>query len=79
MVAWRSKRLSAIGELFFAYDDEGREEGFLADGGGPGVRRMADGAGLVGGLVTRLAFASCKNRSPCLGWRDEWRELELGV
>lgn len=68
-----------MGELFFAYDDDGRDEGFLAEGG-PGVRRIGGGAALLVGLVTRFAVASGKNRSMlCRGWRDEWRELEFGV
>lgn len=66
---WRSKRFSTIGELFFVWDDEGRDDGFLADAGsGPGVvRRMVDGAGRAAGLGARDSVVSGTNRSTCRG------------
>lgn len=77
MVACRSKRFSTIGELFLAWDEEGREDGFLAEDEGPGVvRRAVDD---IAGFEARGAAASVINRSICRGWRDEWRELEFGV
>lgn len=86
MGAWRSKCLSTIGELFFAWEDDGRDEGFLDEVAKAGVvRRIGAEAGILTGLLTRCAVASGAGRSPsrgwspCRGWRDEWRELELGV
>lgn len=77
---WRSKRFSTIGELFFAWDDEGRDDGFLDAGSKTGVvRRIVDDVIRPAGLAARAAVASGANRSPCRGWRDECRELELGV
>lgn len=81
-----------------AWEEEGREEGFLTDcgpgvvlrggrtvrTGGFGGRAVvaavgADAVAVAVALAVAVAVASGAKRSACRGWREEWRELELGV